>query len=379
MKPEAAGIFETITIRRIEHRDLLKVFFSNVERSIQEPGWYLTKDAPHLFNTIGRLSYPGLCAIRLYNKSESNVYAVSLPRVYKASSSSRRHVGPATTLVDIMVKVIHCQASFDTERSALAEVAPAYNTIEPLNTKDRHYALGTCSYCLDEATAVTTSANEVSSLVSAMGDAKIGATNNNKEVDAGQRGITPLNLYLSVAQLTLDFWTKFSVANTPFEDFSQRPLTAFSHPCTWRDMEQLKGLLLSKSLVGGTVVMRVGAPLTSQKVSVSDWREGVCKCLLAGRMVNWSHGDTRLSNTLLFGHRIQLIDYNHAVKLQPMSDGTGPRGSRQFVEGSLYRSLGPRLAKVSLHTAVDWTSADDLEMAMRCMEKLTTRSDLATK
>jgi hypothetical protein len=92
--------------------------------------------------------------------------------------------------------------------------------------------------------------------------------------------------------------------------------------------------------------------------------------LLAGNTVNWSQGDIGLRNTLLFGRRIQLIDYNHAVKLIGKADGTAPCGKRFFVEGSLYSSLGPRLANVDLQTTVEWTSADDYEMAMKSMEEL---------
>eukprot|EP01031_Cornospumella_fuschlensis_P027577 gene27577-33307_t len=369
--PPEEGTFESITFRRIRHSDLLKVFFSNVERSKMEPSWYLTTDAPLLFNIIGRLSYPFLCATRLYEKSESNVYAVSLPRTYKAVNVvGSRCVGLATSRVDLMIKVIHSQCSFETESSALSAVAPVYNSLEPRSMEDRHYALGTCSYKLDGACVVAT--EEVSALVTAFGSAKID--------DATYPRVTPLDLQLRISSLTSDFWAKFDNIDTPFEDFSQRPFVNFSHPCVWRDMTHLQRILLDDSLVGGTIVMRVGVPLTKapQKVRASDWREGVCKCLLAGRMANWSQGDVRLRNTLLFGNRIQLIDYNHAVQL--MGDGCVeyPTGQRQFVEGSLYRSLGPRLAKWPLDTVVDWTMADDFEMAMRGVEELM-MSDLSAK
>eukprot|EP01031_Cornospumella_fuschlensis_P031859 gene31859-38521_t len=363
--PPEEGTFETITFRRIRHSDLLKVFFSNVERSKKEPDWYLTPDAPHLFNTIGRLSYPGLCATRLYDKSESNVYAVSLPRTYKATNAGPRCVGPAASRVDLMIKVIHSQCSFETESSALAAVAPAYNRIEPRSIEDRHYALGTCSYNPDGA-PVETPAEEVS-LLAAIGSIKID--------DAADPQVTPFEHQLRISVLTSEFWTKFNSIDSPFEDFSKRQLVNFSHPCVWRDMKHLQRILLDEALVGGTVIMRVGLPLTKtpKKVRASDWREGVCKCLLAGSMVNWSQGDARLRNTLLFGSRIQLIDYNHAVHLRVILDENGttsPTGQRRFVEGSLYRSLGPRLANRPLDTVVDWTSADDLEMAMRSVEGL---------
>jgi hypothetical protein len=212
-----------------------------------------------------------------------------------------------------MIKVVRSELSFKTESSALAEVAPAYNRIEPQDQEDRHYALGICSYSTKEEERE----EEEAVLLSAMRNVKIAVS----------------DLHLSISALTDRFWTKFeSVDNTPFEDIRELPLIPFSHPCAWRDMEQLKKVLLSQPLEGGTVVMRVGVPLekASQKVCLSDWREGVCKCLLAGKKVNWSQGDIRLRNTLFFGRRIQLIDYNHAMKLTTKADETTPCGKRFF-------------------------------------------------
>ena len=406
--PEEDGVFETVIIRRILHNDLLKIFFSNVERAAQEPGWYLTTDAAHLVNTIGRLSNPGLCSTRLFDKSESNVYSVCLPRTYKAKN--RRIIGPATSHVDLMIKVVHSQRSFDIESSALVEIATAYNNMEPRRTEDRHYALGTCSLC----TVAHMTVAEEAVLVSAMGGAQIANDCDGDEVNdeahqgnTGQQGAptaptvtvelapdlpaegpvaapaTPFELRLSISALTSTFWTEFDSIDASFADFSQRPLHRFPHPCVWRDIGKLERMLLSEPLTGGTVVMRVGVPLSKvvQKVRVSEWREGVCKCLLAGNMVKWSQGDTRLRNTLLFGHHIQLIDYNHAVNLNAVAaDGNTPCGQRRFVEGSLFRSLGSRLASVvmTLETNVDWISADDYEMAMRSMEELA-RSNLVAE
>jgi hypothetical protein len=226
--------FEVIT------SDLLKVFFSNVERSAQEPGWHLTKDAPHLFNTIGRLSYPCLCSTRLYEKSESNVYAVSLPRTY--GNKHRLYVGPATSHVDLMIKVVHSELSFKTESTALAEVAPAYNRLEPQDQEDRHYALGVCSYPSKEEEKEEEKKEEKKEAV-ILRNVKIAVPD-----------------FFSISALTETFRTEF--------------------------------------------------------------------------------------------------------------DGTAPCGKRFFVEGSLYSSLGPRLANVDLQTTVEWTSADDYEMAMKSMEEL---------
>lgn len=366
------GQFEAITIRRIFHSDLLKVFFSNVERNALEPGWYMTGDAAHLFNTIGRFSYPGLCSTRLYAKSESNVYAVCLPRTYKLKD--KRYVGPATSHVDLMIKVIHANESFGIESAALANIVPMYNSMEPRNTDDRHYALGACSY----RTAVLATGTEESALALAVESVQLGDNDDEVDNQSDEEGTLKrkgsaggLKRRLEVSDLTDAFWSEFNCVNPPFADFSERPFTPFSHPCAWRDMNKLKKLLLSVPLDGGTVVMRVGVPLSKvpKKVKLKDWCEGVCKCLRAGSMVQWSQGDTRLSNTLLFGSQIQLIDYNHAVQLHT-KDGAVPSGLRVFVEGSLYRSLGPRLSNVPLYSTVEWTSSDDYEMAMRSMAEL---------
>jgi hypothetical protein len=59
--------------------------------------------------------------------------------------------------------------------------------------------------------------------------------------------------FFSISALTETFRTEFDGIDTSFIDISERPLITFSHPCAWRDMEQLEKLLLNQPMEGGTV------------------------------------------------------------------------------------------------------------------------------
>ena len=359
--------FERIEIRRIPHSEVLKIFLSNHERSIIQKNWFFTCDAPHIINTISRLSYPFLCSVRLLDCSESRVYYVALPRVHEdftADGKSKNIVGPSANENDFAIKVVHNDAQFTVEVEALTAISCQYNAMWNNNDVDKmHYAIGSCSY----------GGNALQSLQ------KCGLHEKSENAEILDSTDIFIDLQMEsnsilqndIVNLTNQYQDLVNNTSTKFQQFDLRPWVKYTHPCDWRNTLLLRDNLMPEILEGGTIVMRIGSALTTSEVNSSVWLSGVCKCLFAGWKASWSQGDVRLRNMMKFGRdSYQLIDYNHAIKLTYLDENEAVRyGFRMFSQGSLYDSLGPRLANQNLGEWMKWYATDDYEMCMTALRK----------
>lgn len=357
--------FERIEIRRIPHSEVLKIFLSNHERSKIEKYWFFTCDAPHIINTISRLSYPFWCSVRLLDCSESRVYYVALPRVYddlQPNNKTRKVVGPTAKKKDFAIKIVHDNAQFAVEVEALAAISCQYNAMpNNIDNSQRHYAIGSCSIGGDAVKSLEKLGLHEKSENS--------DTLNSSDILIDFEQAPGLQIQLAVANLTQQYLDLVNNPSTQFQQFDLHPWVQSSHPCDWRDTRVLRDSLISKELEGGAIVMRIGSVLTKDELNASVWFDGVCKCLRAGWQVGWSQGDVRTRNILKFGDdSYQLIDYNHAVQLTESDGNEAVRyGYRMFSEGSLYNSLGPSLANRELKQEVKWYATDDYEMCMTAL------------
>jgi hypothetical protein len=279
------------------------------------------------------------------------VYSVALPRYYNAPSASgraKKYLGPASSRVDFVIKVVNDEIKYSVEVRALAAISQAYNEA----SNDLHYSIGSCSF--------------ENTQISLLGKRKFDVFINDGK-----------NFNDKIEKLTTIFCDSIKNPTIPFTDFRKDDWVMFSNPCLWRDSTFLKKIFLEDQSPpkGGTIVMRVGK-VVNTVVDVRLWLDGVLKCLRAGWKVGWSQGDGRLRNTMLFGNNYQLIDYNHAVKLSRRHNKNEVFnfGKRVFSPGSLYSSLGPRLAKCDLGVEIEWNAMDDFEMIVRTLLDLMSKN-----
>jgi hypothetical protein len=258
--------------------------------------------------------------------------------------------------VDIVIKVVNDNEHFRVETSALASVSDAYNAMPPASTNDLHYAIGSCS-----GSAVEGMNGDFHAL---------NMSGDNDNLRSGYVKKPVATTKLDMANLANDFRALISSRETPFIHIHERPSVVFTHECSWRDSTHLQKCLLSQALAGGTIVMRVGTPL-KETADVASWFNGVCKCIRAGLVAGWSQGDVRLRNILKFDQQFQLIDYNHAIQLTEQDEETKAitYGMRTFSRGSLYDSLGPRLANCEFGQEVKWCTGDDYEMILTAVQE----------
>ena len=125
--------FEKITVTRIPHDMLAKLWIAYKYKSEANPGWFYTRHAPYLLRSNGCICDPRGCVTQLRAKSTSYVYSVSLPKIFQnvVIGGQRIEVIGATAVTpDIAIKVVECPDEYTAEVSALRAVVPEYNKID---------------------------------------------------------------------------------------------------------------------------------------------------------------------------------------------------------------------------------------------------------
>lgn len=361
--------FEQIIVHRVAHAHVLPLWLAYAQKSHLNPGWYLTPTAPHLLNTLSRITDPYACCIKLHAHSTWYVYRVSLPNVFKDTDPSGRKnnvLGAAGNTPDFMIKVILTTSEYENEAAALLDVSSEYNRSEP----HLHYALGVCALhsipASEQMNALDLQVGQLT-LVEVLAQRVAPPATPDRSLDE------PLQYDQKVAVEHAQIFARSIGAKKDFHflDLHNKPRVPLTQQsCIWRGVTDayLQSVIADKGSEGGCILMRVGQPVAPLPKQVEQrrqvqlaWLKGVSRSLSATHRAKWRHCDVRPANVLIFGNTYMLVDYSLAVR-----EGTMVK----LLAGARHDHLGYGLCHLSLGAEHEWTAADDVDMAAATVLKL---------
>lgn len=380
--------FEQVSVDRIAHGDVWKLWNGYQRYTVAHPQWFRTRDAHHILSTLQAVTDPFLCATRLIAKSKHNIYGVSLPKLFDhltASNVRKKVLGVTLEQHDFCIKVVNnYDDDYAGECAALTDTCRSYNELYP---DKRHHFIASCflsNYdeeltapeltlnerppqppCAERCTAAMKSSAEMNA--SGGEDAKDGdcVPSNEGDLD-GLRACEPgvMDAVCRAAQFLQQTECREPLILRAVET---HPGIAAKSP-NWRVFREQD---FAKS-IGGTFVMRMGKHQSLSKTNMKSWLRGVFQTLAAIHRAGYVHCDIRASNVMMFQDDFQVIDMDHAQKIV---DDNGAKASVTFKPGEQYDMRPPTLEDYCIkgqgakHT-VQWTVALDLEMAAMCTTSL---------
>ncbi len=402
--------FEKISITRITHETLPKLWTAFREKSKTFPGWYYTRHAPYLLGPIRKICDPCGVITQLIAKSTAFIYSVSFTKQFTDTTVAGKATnvfGATAKDKDMVIKVVECDEDYRREVAALSAVVPQYNKLNGGTDDDVHYALGYYTMTVASKTdalrsrevelssadvlkvaQITLDDAEVSSADSLPGKkGSLSAPPRCQDVSGGfaESKAGPVAIEAADSGRATDGSAAFAAAATHDDGAGDEvsnadtlPETKGSPRINW-DGEVLRCsnfLTRKKSregfvdysdyeacnqMLGGSILMSSGDSDSVTRDNIVSLISGVTKSLRCIHDCGFCHRDVRLGNILKFGDHYQLIDFGLS----------GPAGEGALLtDGGRLNGLGSRLRGSSSDSLVEWVYTDDYDMLLHTVARL---------
>jgi hypothetical protein len=326
--------FETLTVTRIPHEEIFKVWVTYTALTMRRPDWFWTEDSVKVLEGIRCFNNPFVCVSQLISSANHRVYGVSFPRLYEGehlNTHKESIVGATAASFDICIKIINDDEEYAREAAATRAIAHAFKTAN----KEHH--LITCIPTSGREPQTDHDDGEVTD-----GEATDG------EVAELLSNVRISELCKNERQVAIDDTKKFDAGVCD----DSRVCKQHTHDCRWLNAAAMVPI----NKPGGIIVMKYGGPAKVDGSNRQKWVADVFDDLEVIHKAGYFHCDVRTSNVRVFQNKFRLIDFDLSVNKQ------NPRV--KFVPGWQFRCRPESLRHCQVGDTVTWSERLDYEMVL---------------